>query len=64
VGPHPSLPCPACSPPTALRLLEEFVQLEEGDTIIQNGANSAVGKVREGCCAALGRRHVICQGGW
>ena len=34
-----------CSPPTALRLLEEFVSLEAGDTVIQNGANSAVGKV-------------------
>ncbi|GAB4818504.1 hypothetical protein N2152v2_005550 [Parachlorella kessleri] len=33
------------NPPTALRLLEEFVTLEAGDTVIQNGANSAVGKV-------------------
>ena len=34
------------SPPTALRLLEEFVDLAEGDVVIQNGANSAVGQVR------------------
>lgn len=37
-----------CSPPTALRLLEEFVRLEKGDTIVQNGANSNVGKVSGG----------------
>ena len=43
--PPPAPPRPLCSPPTALRLLEEFVDLEEGDTIIQNGANSNVGKV-------------------
>ncbi len=38
--------CPVCSPPTALRMLEEFVDLKEGDVIVQNGANSAVGQVR------------------
>lgn len=32
------------NPPTALRLLEEYVSLQEGDTIIQTGATSAVGK--------------------
>lgn len=32
------------NPPTALRLLEEYVPLEEGDTIIQTGATSATGK--------------------
>jgi len=32
------------NPPTALRLLEEYVSLEEGDTIIQTGATSATGK--------------------
>lgn len=33
------------NPPTAVRLLSEFVTLEEGDTLVQNGANSAVGKI-------------------
>ncbi len=33
------------SPPTAVRLLEEFVQLEAGDTLVQNGATSNVGRV-------------------
>lgn len=33
------------SPPTAVRLLDEFVQLAEGDTIVQNGATSNVGRV-------------------
>lgn len=32
------------NPPTALRLLEEFVTLQPGDTVIQTGATSAVGK--------------------
>jgi NADPH:quinone reductase-like Zn-dependent oxidoreductase len=27
-------------------MLEEFVDLKEGDVIVQNGANSAVGQVR------------------
>ena len=35
----------ASSPPTALRILEEFVDLKEGDVVVQNGANSAVGQV-------------------
>lgn len=32
------------NPPTALRLLEEFVDLKPGDTIIQTGGTSSVGK--------------------
>lgn len=32
------------NPPTALRLLEEYVSLSPGDTIIQTGATSATGK--------------------
>lgn len=32
------------NPPTAYRMLKDFVPLESGDTIIQNGANSAVGQ--------------------
>ena len=34
-----------CSPPSALRMLDEFVDLSEGDVVVQNGANSAVGQV-------------------
>jgi mitochondrial enoyl-[acyl-carrier protein] reductase / trans-2-enoyl-CoA reductase len=33
----------AVNPPTALLMLREFVQLEPGDWVIQNAANSAVG---------------------
>ncbi|XP_065890147.1 enoyl-[acyl-carrier-protein] reductase, mitochondrial-like [Dysidea avara] len=32
------------NPATAYRMMSDFVQLEEGDTIIQNGANSGVGQ--------------------
>lgn len=32
------------SPPTALCLLRLFVNLKEGDVIVQNGATSAVGQ--------------------
>ncbi|WKX96737.1 hypothetical protein Q1695_012855 [Nippostrongylus brasiliensis] len=32
------------NPPTAYRMLKDFVDLKPGDTIIQNGANSAVGR--------------------
>jgi trans-2-enoyl-CoA reductase len=33
------------NPCTAYRLLKDFVTLEKGDTVIQNGANSSVGQV-------------------
>ena len=33
------------NPCTAFRLLRDFVTLREGDSIIQNGANSQVGRV-------------------
>ena len=33
-----------CSPPTALCMLESVVQLRPGDTVVQNGATSAVGQ--------------------
>lgn len=39
------MPPNVCSPPTALRLLEDTVDLREGDVVVQNGANSAVGQV-------------------
>lgn len=54
--------CPACSPPTALAMLENFVQLRPGDTVIQNGATSAVGqvgarlKLDNGACLVAGVR--------
>lgn len=34
----------AINPPTAIRLLEEFVQLEKGDTLIHTGGTSSTGK--------------------
>lgn len=33
------------NPPTAMRMLEEFVELKAGDVVVQNGANSAVGQL-------------------
>ncbi|KAF8548415.1 NAD(P)-binding protein [Imleria badia] len=32
------------NPPTAYNMLHDFVQLKEGDWVVQNGANSAVGQ--------------------
>ncbi|XP_003738443.1 enoyl-[acyl-carrier-protein] reductase, mitochondrial [Galendromus occidentalis] len=32
------------NPPSAYRMLKDFVELKPGDTVIQNGANSAVGQ--------------------
>lgn len=34
----------AVNPATAYRMLKDFVPLKSGDTVIQNGANSAVGQ--------------------
>lgn len=34
----------AVNPPSALGMLEDFVSLEEGDWVVQNAANSAVGR--------------------
>ena len=39
------LPLPPRSPVTALRMLEEFQEVRPGDSVVQNGANSAVGRV-------------------
>ncbi len=33
------------NPPTAYRLLNDFVALKEGDVLVQNGATSHVGKL-------------------
>lgn len=33
------------NPCTAYRMLKDFISLKPGDTVIQNGANSAVGQL-------------------
>lgn len=38
------------NPATAFRMLRDFVQLSPGDTVIQNGANSAVGQAAIQLC--------------
>ncbi|MEO0796175.1 MAG: 2-enoyl thioester reductase domain-containing protein [Verrucomicrobiota bacterium] len=43
------------NPPTAYRLLEDFVALESGDWLIQNAANSAVGQ----CVISLARERGV-----
>ncbi|EDW74553.2 uncharacterized protein Dwil_GK21344 [Drosophila willistoni] len=42
------------NPCTAYRMLKDFVQLKPGDTVIQNGANSAVGQAVHQLCRAWG----------
>lgn len=42
------------NPCTAYRMLKDFVQLAPGDTVIQNGANSAVGQAVHQLCRAWG----------
>ncbi|XP_053566669.1 enoyl-[acyl-carrier-protein] reductase, mitochondrial [Bombina bombina] len=42
------------NPCTAYRMLMDFVSLQPGDTIIQNGANSAVGQAVIQICASMG----------
>eukprot|EP01134_Creolimax_fragrantissima_P002899 CFRG2899T1 len=46
------------NPPTAFRMLADFVDLEEGDTIAQNGATSAVGRAVIQMAAARGIRSI------
>lgn len=41
------------NPCTAYRMLKDFVPLAEGDTVIQNGANSAVGQAVHQLCKAM-----------
>src|SRR5262249_47267885 len=41
----------AVNPPTAYRLLKDFVELKPGDWVIQNAANSGVGR----CVIAIAR---------
>ncbi|XP_058791718.1 enoyl-[acyl-carrier-protein] reductase, mitochondrial [Phymastichus coffea] len=46
------------NPCTAYRMLKDFVALKEGDTIIQNGANSAVGQFVIQLCRIWGFKSV------
>ncbi|CAI5441576.1 unnamed protein product [Caenorhabditis angaria] len=46
------------NPPTAYRMLKDFIDLKPGDTVIQNGANSAVGKQVIQICRILGVKTV------
>lgn len=46
------------NPPTAYRLLHDFVELKEGDWIVQNAANSAVGFCVAGLASCLGVRTI------
>lgn len=46
------------NPCTAYRMLKDFVELEKGDTVLQNGANSAVGQNVIQLCRAWGLRSV------
>lgn len=46
------------NPPTALLLLDDVITLKPGDWIVQNGANSAVGKILIGLAQERGLRTV------
>ncbi|XP_055693065.1 enoyl-[acyl-carrier-protein] reductase, mitochondrial [Lutzomyia longipalpis] len=46
------------NPPTAYRMLRDFVALKPGDTVLQNGANSAVGQVVIQLCRKWGFKSV------
>lgn len=46
------------NPSTAYRMLKDFVDLKPGDTVIQNGANSAVGRAVIQICRLRGLRSV------
>ncbi|EGN91990.1 hypothetical protein SERLA73DRAFT_191781 [Serpula lacrymans var. lacrymans S7.3] len=46
------------NPPTAYNMLHDFVQLNEGDWVIQNGANGAVGQVVIQIAAAKGLKTI------
>jgi trans-2-enoyl-CoA reductase len=48
----------AINPPTALLMLSDFVDLQPGDWVIQNAANSAVGSYLIGIAKARGLRSV------
>uniref|UniRef100_A0AAF5HXK5 Enoyl-[acyl-carrier-protein] reductase, mitochondrial n=1 Tax=Strongyloides stercoralis TaxID=6248 RepID=A0AAF5HXK5_STRER len=46
------------NPPTAYRMLHDFVPLEKGDFVIQNGANSAVGRFLIQFCRIYGYKSI------
>lgn len=46
------------NPPTAYRMLKDFADLKPGDTVIQNGANSAVGLAVHQLCKAWGLKSI------
>ncbi|CAD5222744.1 unnamed protein product [Bursaphelenchus xylophilus] len=46
------------NPPTAYRMLHDFVKLQKGDTVIQNGANSAVGRFVIQLCRVFGWKSI------
>lgn len=46
------------NPPTAYRMLSDFVSLRAGDWIMQNGANSAVGRIVIQLCKSLGVKSI------
>ncbi|CAD7002606.1 enoyl-[acyl-carrier-protein] reductase, mitochondrial [Ceratitis capitata] len=46
------------NPPTAYRMLKDFVPLAQSDCIIQNGANSAVGQLVHQLCKAWGLKSI------
>lgn len=46
------------NPCTAYRMLKDFVALKPGDTVIQNGANSAVGQLVIQLCKIWGIKTV------
>lgn len=46
------------NPCTAYRMLRDFIGLEPGDTVIQNGANSAVGQFVIQLCRIYGYKSV------
>lgn len=46
------------NPCTAYRMIKDFVDLKPGDTVIQNGANSACGQAAIQICKAIGLKNV------
>jgi mitochondrial enoyl-[acyl-carrier protein] reductase / trans-2-enoyl-CoA reductase len=52
--PLPEAATVTVNPCTAYRMLKDFVSLKPGDTVIQNGANSACGQNAIQICKALG----------
>lgn len=54
----------AINPPTALLMLEDVVKLQPGDVVVQNGATSGVGQVRDaykGRAAPISTHQLQCR---